>query len=48
MEPSVQFHEVIGWAAAALTLLAFSCNDLLRLRYTALQFCLKFWPKSKM
>ena len=28
--------DVLGWAAAALTLLAFSCNDLLRLRYVAL------------
>jgi hypothetical protein len=36
MELSVPFQEVLGWAAAALTLLAFSCNDLLRLRYSAL------------
>lgn len=28
--------DVLGWSAAALTLLAFSCNDLLRLRYAAL------------
>ena len=32
----LQFQDVLGWAAAALTLLAFSCNDLLRLRYSAL------------
>jgi predicted Abi (CAAX) family protease len=28
--------DVLGWAAAALTLLAFSCNNLLRLRCAAL------------
>jgi CRP/FNR family transcriptional regulator, cyclic AMP receptor protein len=28
--------DVLGWSAAALTLLAFSCNDLVRLRYVAL------------
>ena len=28
--------DVLGWSAAALTLLAFSCNDLVRLRYMAL------------
>jgi CRP/FNR family transcriptional regulator, cyclic AMP receptor protein len=28
--------DVLGWAAAALTLLAFSCDNLLRLRCTAL------------
>ncbi len=28
--------DVLGWAAAALTLLAFSCNDLVRLRCVAL------------
>jgi CRP/FNR family cyclic AMP-dependent transcriptional regulator len=28
--------DVLGWSAAALTLLAFSCNDLVRLRYLAL------------
>lgn len=28
--------DILGWAAAGLTLLAFSCNNLLRLRYTAL------------
>ena len=33
---SMPFQEVLGWTAAALTLLAFSCNDLLRLRYSAL------------
>ncbi len=27
---------VLGWSAAALTLLAFSCDDLVRLRYVAL------------
>ena len=32
----MQFQDVLGWAAAALTLLAFSCNDLLRLRCSAL------------
>ncbi len=29
-------NDVLGWSAAALTLLAFSCNDLVRLRYVAL------------
>jgi CRP/FNR family cyclic AMP-dependent transcriptional regulator len=29
-------HEVYGWAAAVLTLLAFSCNGIVRLRYVAL------------
>jgi predicted Abi (CAAX) family protease len=29
-------NDVAGWAAAALTLLAFSCNNLLHLRLTAL------------
>jgi CRP/FNR family transcriptional regulator, cyclic AMP receptor protein len=29
-------HDILGWAAAALTLLAFTCNDMLRLRYSAL------------
>lgn len=28
--------DVLGWSAAALTMLAFSCNDLVRLRYLAL------------
>ena len=28
--------DVLGWAAPALTLLAFSCNDLVRLCYVAL------------
>lgn len=28
--------DVLGWSAAALTLLAFSCNDLARLRHVAL------------
>jgi hypothetical protein len=28
--------DALGWSAAALTLLAFSCNDLVRLRYVAL------------
>ncbi|MES2978821.1 MAG: hypothetical protein V4731_10385 [Pseudomonadota bacterium] len=28
--------DVVGWSAAALTLLAFSCNNILRLRYLAL------------
>ena len=28
--------DVLGWSAAALTLLAFSCNDLVRLRCMAL------------
>lgn len=32
----MQFQDTLGWAAATLTLLAFSCNDLLRLRYSAL------------
>jgi CRP/FNR family cyclic AMP-dependent transcriptional regulator len=36
MTLDMQFQDVLGWAAAALTLLAFSCNDLLRLRYSAL------------
>jgi len=27
---------VLGWSAAALTLLAFPCNDLVRLRYVSL------------
>jgi hypothetical protein len=29
-------HELLGWAAAGLTLLAFSFTDILRLRYSAL------------
>jgi hypothetical protein len=29
-------NDVLGWSAAALTLMAFSCNDLVRLRYVAL------------
>lgn len=28
--------EVLGWAAAALTLMAFSCKNIVRLRYAAL------------
>jgi len=32
----MHFQDFLGWAAAALTLLAFSCNDLLRLRCSAL------------
>ncbi len=31
-----QLTDVLGWSAAALTLLAFSCNNLVRLRYMAL------------
>ncbi|MCU0920585.1 MAG: hypothetical protein MUF16_09655 [Burkholderiaceae bacterium] len=31
-----QLGDALGWSAAALTLLAFSCNDLVRLRYVAL------------
>ena len=46
-------QDVLGWAAAALTLLSFSCNDILRLRYVALSanaafiaygFTAKLWP----
>ena len=29
-------HDFYGWAAALLTLLAFSCNNIVRLRYVAL------------
>ena len=32
----MQLQDLLGWAAAVLTLLAFSCNDLLRLRCSAL------------
>jgi CRP/FNR family transcriptional regulator, cyclic AMP receptor protein len=32
----MSIRDLLGWAAAALTLLAFSCNDMLRLRYSAL------------
>lgn len=34
IDPNV--HDALGWAAAALTLAAFSCDDMLRLRCTAL------------
>jgi hypothetical protein len=46
-------QDVLGWAAAALTLLSFSCSDILRLRYVALSanaafiaygFTAKLWP----
>ena len=36
MELMPSMNEVFGWAAAGLTLLAFSCNDIVRLRYAAL------------
>ena len=29
-------EDALGWAAAALTLFAFTCNDIVRLRYAAL------------
>lgn len=47
------WNEVSGWAAAALTLLAFSCNNIVRLRYAALSanaafiaygFTAELWP----
>lgn len=49
--PSMQ--EALGWTAAVLTLLAFSCSDILRLRYAALAangafiaygFAAELWP----
>lgn len=36
MELTFTLHDVYGWAAAALTLLAFSCTHIVRLRYVAL------------
>ena len=33
---AAQLHEALGWAAAGLTLLAFSCTSVLRLRIVAL------------
>lgn len=47
------YPELLGWAAAGLTLLAFSCNGIVRLRYTALAanaafiaygFAAELWP----
>jgi hypothetical protein len=47
------WNDVSGWAAAALTLLAFSCNNIVRLRYVALSanvafiaygFTAQLWP----
>mgnify|MGYP006180987053 FL=1 len=46
-------HDFYGWAAALLTLLAFSCNSIVRLRYVALTanaafiaygFSAQLWP----
>jgi CRP/FNR family transcriptional regulator, cyclic AMP receptor protein len=46
-------HELYGWAAAVLTLLAFSCSNIVRLRYVALAanaafiaygFTAELWP----
>ena len=46
-------HDFFGWAAALLTLLAFSCNNIVRLRYVALSanaafiaygFTSQLWP----
>lgn len=53
MELIPTLQDVYGWAAALLTLLAFSCNNMLRLRYVALAanaafiaygFAAQLWP----
>lgn len=36
MDAIPPLSDVLGWSAAALALLAFSCNDLVRLRFVAL------------
>lgn len=47
------WHDLFGWAAALLTLLAFSCDNIVRLRYVALSanaafiaygFSAELWP----